>query len=103
MEIRKAALHLGVLVCLVELPACATFNALNSDLPLYRRMFIYSGTRLDWYAITKNEAALKRIKVAVPCEPLLDLPFSFAMDSILLPKCTTMGGVHPIVVRIMKW
>jgi len=82
----KVLLHLWALICLVGLSACATFNALNSELPLNRRMFIYSGTRLDWYAITNNEVALKRIKVTPPCEPLLDLPFSFALDSILLPR-----------------
>jgi uncharacterized protein YceK len=76
------------LICILELSSCATFNMLNSDLPLPQRMFIYSGTRtrLDWAAITNNEASLKRFKVEPPCEPLIDLPFSFALDSIFLPK-----------------
>jgi uncharacterized protein YceK len=83
---KKVGVILLGIICIVELSACATFNMLNSDLPLPQRLFIYSGTRLDWAAITNNEAALKRFKVDPPCEPLIDLPFSFALDSILLPN-----------------
>lgn len=68
-----------------SLSGCATFKTLDTDLPLHQRLFMYSGTRLDWAALTKNEAELKKIKVPAPSYPSLDLPLSFAMDSAFLP------------------
>lgn len=67
------------------LPGCATFKTLETDLPLTRRTYIYSGTRLDWSAITRNEPALRRIKVDPPDYPWVDLPFSMALDTVFLP------------------
>jgi uncharacterized protein YceK len=72
-------------VCIIALAGCATFKTLDTDLPLNQRMFVYSGTRLDWAAVTKNDAALKRMKVKPPPYPVVDLPFSFGLDSIFLP------------------
>ena len=69
----------------MALTGCATFKTLNTDLPLNQRMFVYSGTRLDWPAITDNQVALRKIKVAPPRYPAVDLPFSFALDTIFLP------------------
>jgi uncharacterized protein YceK len=73
------------LVFLITLASCATFKTLDTDLPLNQRMFVYSGTRLDWAAVTKNDAALKRMKVKPPPYPVVDLPFSFGLDTIFLP------------------
>ena len=58
------------------LSGCATFKSLDvaAHLPLYERIFIYSGTRLDWAAIAKNDAALSKLKATPPCYPLVDLP-----------------------------
>lgn len=70
---------------MIGLSGCATFKTLDADFPLDQRMFIYSGTRLDWAAITENDAALRKFKVAPPRYPLVDLPVSFALDSIFLP------------------
>jgi uncharacterized protein YceK len=82
------------IISIIELSGCATFNALNSDQPLNRRLFIYSGVRLDWYALTSNEAALRKIKVSPPSLPLVDLPFSFALDTLLLPKSIVAEIFH---------
>lgn len=70
---------------ILTLSGCATFKTLDTDLPLNERMFVYSGTRLDWSALTENQAALKKIKVTPPRYPLIDLPLSFTLDSIFLP------------------
>jgi len=70
---------------MVALSSCATFRTLDTDLPLNERLFVYSGTRLDWATLTANQAALKRIKVEPPRYPLVDLPLSFALDSIFFP------------------
>jgi len=39
----------------MALSGCATFKSLDvaAHLPLYERILIYSGTRLDWAAIAK--------------------------------------------------
>jgi uncharacterized protein YceK len=72
-------------ICIIGLSGCATFKTLDTDLPLNQRMFIYSGTRLDWSAVTNNEIALRKMKVSPPRFPFVDLPFSFALDSLFLP------------------
>ena len=81
-------------ICISGLLGCATFKSLDIRLPLYQRTFIYSGTQLDWAAITKNDAAISKFKVAPPCHPLVDLPLSFAFDSVLLPLTVSAEIFH---------
>ena len=75
----------GGSICIIGLSGCATFKTLDADLPLVERVFIYSGTRLDWAALAKNEVALRKLKVVPPSYPLVDLPLSFTLDSVFLP------------------
>jgi len=79
----KQLVYAGIFI--VGLSGCATFKTLDADFPLDERLFIYSGTRLDWAALEKNDAALRKFKVAPPRYPLVDLPLSFALDSMFLP------------------
>ncbi|MEY3289432.1 MAG: hypothetical protein RLZZ419_1674 [Pseudomonadota bacterium] len=72
-------------ICLAGLSGCATFKTLDTDIPLDQRLFVYSGTRLDCAAIAENDVALRKFKVAPPRYPLIDLPLSFALDSLFLP------------------
>jgi uncharacterized protein YceK len=83
-------------ICIMGLSGCATFKSLGVDahLPLYERIFIYSGTRLDWAAITKNDAAITKFKATPPCYPLVDLPISFALDSVFLPLTISAEIFH---------
>ena len=81
-------------VCIISLSGCATFKTLDTELPLNERMFIYSGTRLDWSAISNNQAALKKFKVEPPRYPLVDLPFSFALDSFFSPLAVLAEIFH---------
>ena len=78
------------------LSGCATFKSINvaAHLPLYERILIYSGTRLDWAVITKNDAAISKLKGAPIGYPLIDLPLSFAFDSILLPLSVSAEIFH---------
>ena len=78
------------------LSGCATFKSIDvaAYLPLYGRILIYSGTRLDWAAITENDAAISKLKATPPSYPLVDLPFSFALDSILLPLSVSAEIFH---------
>ena len=73
---------------------CATFKTLDVHLPLDQRMFIYSGTRLDWAALAKNDVALRKFKIAPPRYPLIDLPLSFALDSMFLPLTVYAEILH---------
>jgi uncharacterized protein YceK len=83
-------------ICIMGFSGCATFKSLDVDahLPLYERMLIYSGTRLDWTAITKNDAALSKYKATPPCYQLVDLPLSFALDSLFLPLTVSAEIFH---------
>ena len=69
----KQVIKIGIYI--PGLFGCATFKTLDTHFPLYERIFIYSGTQLDWAAITKNDAAISKLKATPPCYPLVDLPF----------------------------
>lgn len=81
-------------ICLMGLSGCATFKTLDTDLPLNERLFVYSGTRLDWAAVTDNEIALKKYKIEPPGYPLIDLPLSFALDTMFLPLAVCAEIFH---------
>lgn len=81
-------------ICIIGLSGCATFKTLDTDLPLAQRMFIYSGTRLDWATLAKNQVALRKFKVAPPSYPLVDLPLSFTLDSLFLPLAVCAEIFH---------
>ena len=76
---RSALCLLLALTC----SGCGTFNMLNSDKtdPPY----VYSGTRLDLYAINDGCCAQDRFGAPPPDYPGADLPFSFLLDTLLLP------------------
>ena len=73
------------LICGVALSGCASFKMLNARMPLAQRVYIYSGTRLDWAALNDNDAALTKYKVTPPPYPLVDIPFSLSFDTLFLP------------------
>jgi uncharacterized protein YceK len=79
---------------MIGLSGCGTFKTLDADIPLAQRMFIYSGTRLDWAALAKNDVALRKFKVAPPRYPLVDLPLSFTLDSMFLPLAVCAEIFH---------
>ncbi|MDO8844187.1 YceK/YidQ family lipoprotein [Methylicorpusculum sp.] len=81
-------------ISVTVLSGCATFKTLETDSPLYERVFIYSGTRLDWAAIVRNDIALSRFKVIPPRYPIVDLPLSFALDSLFLPLTVSAEIFH---------
>ncbi len=45
---------------------------------------VYSGARLDYNAMTKDEEDLGKFKTTAPAYPLLDFPFSIVLDTIIL-------------------
>ncbi len=80
--------------CSIGLSGCATFKSLDAEVPLAQRIFIYSGTRLDWAALENNDVALRKFNTVPPSLPLVDLPFSFAFDSLFLPLAISAEIFH---------
>ncbi|MBA1147200.1 YceK/YidQ family lipoprotein [Ectothiorhodospiraceae bacterium WFHF3C12] len=76
---KTLALSAALLLC-----GCASISTLD-DAALVGTPKIYSGTRLDLHAIAGDSVALRRFPVAPPRFPLIDLPFSFALDTLVLP------------------
>jgi uncharacterized protein YceK len=81
-------------ICIIGISGCATFKSLNAEVPLYERVFIYSGTRLDWAALENDNVTVRKFKTEPPIYPLVDLPFSFAMDSVFLPLAISAEIFH---------
>ena len=81
-------------ICIAVLSGCATFKTLDAEVPLFERILIYSGTRLDWAALENNEVAIRKFNTEPPSYPLLDLPFSFALDSLFLPLAISTEIFH---------
>lgn len=65
------------------LNGCATIRTVPT-LASYGRPKVFSGTRLDYSAVTKNRAGLEKFKVEAPRYPLIDIPFSVILDTVLL-------------------
>ena len=81
-------------ICIIVISGCATFKSLNAEVPLYERVFVYSGTRLDWAALENDNVSIRKFKTEPPSYPLVDLPFSFAMDSVFLPLAISAEIFH---------
>ena len=64
---------------------CATYKTISTVQYGDSSPVIYSGTRLNMCAIAKNDYALKKFNTAPPQYPVLDLPMSFALDTLILP------------------
>jgi uncharacterized protein YceK len=79
---------------IIGLSGCATFKSLDADVPLFERIFIYSGTRLDWAALENDDMTIRKFNTEPPSYPLVDLPFSFAMDSVFLPLAVSAEIFH---------
>jgi uncharacterized protein YceK len=61
---------------------------------LYERVFVYSGTRLDWATLENDDVTIRKFKAEPPSHPLFDLPFSFALDSLFLPLAISAEIFH---------
>ena len=77
----------SIILSIVVLPlsGCATYKTVSAAKYGSSSPRIYSGTRLDIHAISDNRYELKKYGVAPPKYPLLDLPASFALDTLILP------------------
>ena len=62
---------------------CSTVRTLDANQP--GAPVVYSGTRLDWYAIQGGCCEKDRFGAEAPKYPMLDLPGSALLDTVLLP------------------
>ena len=76
----KALLALWVLI---QIGGCASVRTLDAAKP--GAPIVYSGTRLDWYALQGGCCAQDRFGAQAPRYPGLDLPASAVLDTVLLP------------------
>ena len=80
----RAVARLGLLLTTVlVLGGCATARTLDAAKP--GAPVVYAGTRLDLYALQGGCCALERFGAEAPAWPVLDLPASALLDTLLLP------------------
>ncbi|MFJ2288260.1 YceK/YidQ family lipoprotein [Pseudomonas iridis] len=81
-----------VIVLALQLAGCATVRTLDAAKP--GAPVVYSGTRLDLYALNGGCCAMDRFGAEAPSYPGMDLPASALLDTLLLPlSLLTVIGV----------
>ncbi len=79
----RARSYVVCLSLLLVLPGCASVRTLDAAKP--GAPIIYSGTRLDWYALHGGCCPVDRFGAEAPKYAGLDLPASVLLDTVLLP------------------
>lgn len=84
MATARRRLHaMFLLTAIVASSGCATVTTIQrADEDTVK---VFSGTRQDLRAIGGETAENQRFRAPPPPYPLLDLPFSFALDVVMLP------------------
>lgn len=81
-----------IMLVALQLGGCATALTLNAAQP--GAPVVYSGTRLDLYAMQGGCCAMDRFGAEAPSYPGVDLPASALLDTLLLPlSVLTVLGV----------
>ncbi|MGH8463868.1 MAG: YceK/YidQ family lipoprotein [Pseudomonas sp.] len=73
----------GLALFAVLVSGCASVRTLDAAKP--GAPIVYSGTRLDLYAMQGGCCAMDRFGAEAPQYPGLDLPASMLLDTLLLP------------------
>ncbi len=76
----------------LPLGGCATFRTLSTFDP--ERPKIYSGTRLDLNVTVGDESWPRKFGLEPPRYPVIDLPFSFVLDTVMLPATINAEIFH---------
>ena len=85
------------LVVALWVSGCATVTSIDSA--EHGTPLVYSGTRLDLAAIADDESGLRKFKTPPPAYPWLDLPFSLAADTVILPLTFAKAGGEWLIGR----
>ena len=75
------SIFLATIIFLIT--GCATYRTI--DVVTLGNPMVYSGTRLNIYVIADDQYELKKFDVEPPEHPIIDLPASFVLDTIILP------------------
>lgn len=70
-----------LLACLAT--GCATYQSISTAEAGTAK--VMSGTRLNTLALQGTQPSGSQFKTAPPAHPAIDLPFSFALDVLILP------------------
>ncbi|ANI56830.1 YceK/YidQ family lipoprotein [Pseudomonas sp. DR 5-09] len=77
------------ILLVLQLTGCATARTLDAAKP--GAPVVYSGTRLDLYAMNGGCCAMDRFGAEAPSYPGVDLPASALLDTLLLSLLTVIG------------
>ena len=89
-----AAMSKAPLVMLAAMHVCGCASVRTLDAAKPGAPIVYSGTRLDMYALEGGCCATDRFGADAPRYPGLDLPASALLDTLLLPlSVLTVLGV----------
>ena len=80
---RSVSIVLAAVLPLAFSSGCATYRTISTAEQGSPKIF--SGARLDLSAVLGDEFGLRKFKADPPRYPLLDLPFSIALDTAILP------------------
>jgi uncharacterized protein YceK len=95
--VRTASTILTTTAVLLFASGCATVQTMaHTELGSPK---VYSGTRLNISAIRHDASGVDRFKVEPPQHPLIDLPFSFVLDTVLLFPVTLPAAAYEAVFR----
>lgn len=83
-QFSRTLLPLLLVVLVFGMDGCATIRTMPS-LASPEHPKVYSGARLDFHTIKKNEEPLKKFNAKAPEHPLIDFPFSVILDTVILP------------------
>lgn len=78
------------------LSGCATYRTISAVTQGSPR--VYSGTRLNVNAISGYQVALRKFHVEPPEHPVLDLPASFLLDTVIFPM-TLGSALYEILIE----
>jgi uncharacterized protein YceK len=84
-------IHVILIAALVALSStgCATYTTISAADA--RTAKVFSGTRLDAAAIAGVPAHTQKFKAPPPAYPVLDIPFSFALDVAIFPLTSSVA------------
>ena len=80
---RSVSIVLAAVLPLAFSSGCATYRTISTAEQGSPKVF--SGARLDVSAVLGDEFGLRKFKTDPPRYPLVDLPFSIALDTVILP------------------
>ena len=95
--VKNALTALIATVALSTVSGCATVQTMSkAELGSPK---VYSGTRLNINAIRHDVSGVSKFKVEQPQYPLIDLPFSFVLDTVILFPITLPAAAYEAVFK----